>query len=116
MALKRGKGQRLIPFDGIREGERIDPEYCDRLTADQIYERRWALTVLEQVLARLREEYRNAGNLRFIDQLKKLLMDEPGRPSQAEIATEIGMAENAVKQEFHRLRHCYQFLLRDEIS
>jgi RNA polymerase sigma-70 factor (ECF subfamily) len=51
MALKRGKGQRLIPFDDIREGERIDAEHCDRFTADQMYERRWAFTLLEQVMA-----------------------------------------------------------------
>ena len=84
MALKRGKGQRLIPFDDSQAGERIELERCDRLTADQIYERRWALTVLEQVMARLREEYLSAGNVRFFDQMKKMLMDEPGRPSQAQ--------------------------------
>ena len=71
MALKRGKGQRLIPFDDIREGQRIEAERCDRLAADQIYERRWAFTVSEQVMARLREEYRSAGNARFFDQMKK---------------------------------------------
>src|SRR2546427_12594045 len=41
MALKRGKGQRLIPLDDIREGERIYAEHCDRFTADQMHERRW---------------------------------------------------------------------------
>jgi len=44
MALKRGKGQRLIPFDDIQEGKRIEAERYDQLTADQIYERRWAFT------------------------------------------------------------------------
>src|SRR6266478_8194144 len=44
MAVKRGKGQRLIQLDDIREGESIDVERSDRLTADQIYERRWAFT------------------------------------------------------------------------
>ena len=44
MALKRGKGQRPIPFDDIREGERIDAEHCDRFTAEQMYEQRWAFT------------------------------------------------------------------------
>jgi DNA-directed RNA polymerase specialized sigma24 family protein len=81
MTVKRGKGQWLIPLEELRERERIDVERSDRLTADQIYERRWALTVLEQVLARLRDEYRSAGNLRFFDRMKKMLMDEPGRPS-----------------------------------
>jgi len=116
MAVKRGKGHWLIPLEELRESERIDVERSDRLTADQIYERRWALTVLEQVMARLRNEYRIAGNIRFFDRMKKMLMDEPGRPSQAEIATEFEMTENAVKQAFYRFRQRYQILLREEIS
>jgi RNA polymerase sigma factor (sigma-70 family) len=116
MAIKRGKGQRLIPLEEIREGERIDVGRSDRLTADQIYERRWAFTVLEQVMARLRDEYRSAGNLRFFDQMKKMFMDEPSRPSQAQVASEFGMTENAVKQAFYRFRQRYQTLLREEIA
>ena len=75
----------------------------DTLSADQIYERRWALTVLEEVLARLSDEYRAVGKAALFDRLKKLLTDEPDRPSQAEIADEFGMTENAVKQAFHRV-------------
>ena len=116
MAVKRGKGHWLIPLEELRESERIDVERSDRLTADQIYERRWALTVLEQVMSRLRDEYRSAGNLRFFDRMKKMLMDEPDRPSQAEIATEFEMTENAVKQAFYRFRQRYQTLLREEIA
>ena len=116
MAVKRGKGQRLIPLEEIRGPESIDIERSDRLTADQIYERRWAFTLLEQVMARLREEYRSAGNVRFFDQMKKMLMDEPDRPSQAQVATEFDMTENAVKQAFYRFRQRYQTLLREEIA
>jgi RNA polymerase sigma factor (sigma-70 family) len=116
MAVKRGKGQRLIPLDDIRDGERVEIDRSDRLTADQIYERRWAFTVLEQVMARLRDEYRGAGNLRFFDQMKKMLMDEPDRPSQAQVASEFDMTENAVKQAFYRFRQRYQVLLREEIA
>ena len=116
MAVKRGKGQRLIPLEEIREGERINVERSDRWTADQIYERRWAFTVLERVMVRLRDEYRSAGNLRFFDQMKKMLMDEPERPSQAQVASEFGMTENAVKQAFYRFRQRYQTLLRQEIA
>src|SRR5499427_8171739 len=115
LALKRGKGQRLIPFDDIREAG-IDAERSDSLTADQIYERRWAFAVLEQVMAQLREEYRSAGNVRFFDQMKKMLMDEPDRPSQAQVANEFAMTENAVKQAFYRFRQRYQTLLREEIA
>ena len=116
MAEKRGKGKWLIPLEDMRERERIDFERSDSLTADQIYERRWALTVLEQVLARLREEYRSAGNMRFFEQMKKMLMDEPDRPAQAEVASEFEMTENAVKQAFYRFRQRYQTLLREEIA
>jgi RNA polymerase sigma factor (sigma-70 family) len=116
MAVKRGKGQRIIPLEEIRESERIDVERSDRLTAEQIYERRWAFTVLEQVMARLREEYRSANNLRFFDQMKKMLMDEPGRLSQAQVASEFDMTENAVKQAFYRFRQRYQTLFREEIA
>jgi RNA polymerase sigma-70 factor (ECF subfamily) len=116
MAVKRGKGQRLIPLDDIRERDRIDIERSERLTADQIYERRWAFTVLEQVMARLRDEYRSAGNLRFFEQMKKMLMDKPNRPSQAQVASEFDMTENAVKQAFYRFRQRYQILLREEIA
>jgi RNA polymerase sigma-70 factor (ECF subfamily) len=116
MTVRRGKGHRLIPLGEIREGERIDIERSDRLTADQIYERRWAFTVLEQVMAHLRDEYRSAGNVRFFDQMKKMLMDEPGRPSQAQVASEFDMTENAVKQAFYRFRQRYQTLLREEIA
>jgi RNA polymerase sigma-70 factor (ECF subfamily) len=116
MAGKRGKGQRLIPLDEIHERERVDVERSDRLTADQIYERRWAFTVLEQVMARLRDEYRGAGNLRFFEQMKKMLMNEPDRLSQAHVASEFDMTENAVKQAFYRFRQRYQTLLREEIA
>src|SRR5437762_6899272 len=116
MAVKRGKGQRLLPLDDIRERERVDVERSDRLTADQIYERRWALTVLDQVMSQLRDEYRSSSNLRFFEQMKKMLMDEPDRPSQAQIASEFDMTENAVNQDFYRFRQRYQALLREEIS
>jgi RNA polymerase sigma-70 factor (ECF subfamily) len=116
MAIKRGKGERLIPLEDIRESECIDVERSDRLTADQVYERRWAFTVLEQVMARLRDEYRSAGNFRFFQQMKKMLMDEPGRLSQAQVASEFDMTENAVKQAFYRFRQRYQALFREEIA
>jgi RNA polymerase sigma factor (sigma-70 family) len=116
MAVKRGEGQSLVPLDELLARERADLEPADTLSADKIYERRWALTLLEQVLARLEEEYRAAGNASLFEQLKELLADEPGRPSQADIAHGLGMTENAVKQAFHRLRQRYRELLQEEIA
>ena len=116
MAIKRGKGQRLIPLEELRADERIDIEPADPVTAEMIYERRWALTVLERVFSRLKDEYRAAGNAALFDSLKELLADEPGSPSQAEIAARLGMTENAIRQAFYRFRHRYQSLLREEIA
>jgi hypothetical protein len=59
-----------------------------------IYERRWASTVLEHVLSRLKDEYYAAGNATLFDSLKELLPDEPGAPSQAGIAARLGISEN----------------------
>ena len=115
-AIKRGKGKRLIPLEELRDDERIEMEPADPVTAEMIYERRWALTVLEQVLDRLKNEYHAAGNAALFDSLKQLLPDEPGSPSQAEIAARLGMAENAVRQAFYRFRQRYQSLLREEIA
>jgi RNA polymerase sigma factor (sigma-70 family) len=116
IAIKRGEGQLLIPLDQLHEGERAGFEPADTLTADQIYERRWALSVLDQVLTRLGDEYRTIGNVVLFERLKALLTDEAGRTSQAQIADELEMTENAVKQAFHRLRERYRQLLREEIA
>ena len=115
-AVKRGGGQPLVSLEELLVRERADLEPADRLSADRIYERRWALTLLEQVLTRLGEEYRAAGNTKLFDYLKELLADEPERRSQAEIAGSLEMTENAVKQAFHRLRKRYRELLREEIA
>ncbi len=116
MTVKRGEGRALVSLDELLARERADLEPVDMLSADRIYERRWALTLLEQVLVRLEEEYRAADNDTLFAQLKELLADEPDRPSQAEIAKSLGMTENAVKQAFHRLRKRYRELLREEIA
>lgn len=118
LAIKRGGGQALVPLDELLARERADLEPADALSAERIYERRWALALLEQVLTRLGEEYRVAGPAAagLFEQLKQMLTDEPGRPSQAEIAEAMSMSENAVKQAFYRLRQRYRLLLREEIA
>ena len=116
MTAKRGKGQRLVPLDELRANEQTEMEPADPLTADRLYERRWAVTLMEQVLNRLRDEYRGAGNAALFDSLKQLLPDEPGAPSRAEIAAQLGKTENALRQAFHRFRQRYQVLLREEVA
>ncbi len=116
MAIKRGKGRRLIPLEELRAGEWVEMEPADPVTAELIYERRWASTVLERVLNLLKDEYHKAGNAALFDSLKQLLAGEPDTPSQADIADQLDMTENAVRQAFHRFRQRYQSLLREEIA
>src|SRR5216684_5959967 len=78
MTVKRGEGRPLVPLEELLARERADLEPADTLSADRIYERRWALTLLEQVLTRLEAEYESAGNANLFVQLKDLLADEPG--------------------------------------
>ena len=116
IAIKRGDGQQLIPLEELHERERVGFEPADTLAADQIYERRWALTVLDQVLARLGEEYDAGGKTRMFDWLKKSLMDDPDRLSQANTAHELGMTESALRQALYRMRQRYRELLRQTIA
>ncbi len=116
LTIKRGEGRPLVSLEDLLARERADQEPAHKLSADRIYERRWALTLLEQVLVRLGAEYEAAGKLPLFDRLKELLARESGQPTQAKIAAELQMTENAVKQAFHRLRHRYRQLLQEEIA
>jgi RNA polymerase sigma-70 factor (ECF subfamily) len=115
-AAKRGSGQPLISLDELREHDRAEVQQVDFATADKIYERSWALTVLDRVLARLADEYRVADNVALFERLKELLADDPDRLSHAEIARGLGMTENAMNQAFYRFRERYRRLLREELA
>ena len=77
MAIKRGKGQLLIPLEELSPDERTEIELTDPLTAEQIYERRWASTVLARVLGLLKNEYVAAGNATLFDCLKATASGRP---------------------------------------
>src|SRR4029453_5249793 len=116
IGVKRYETGPHIPFDELIESEAADSELAKTLRAEQLYDRRWALAMLEQVLSRLESEYRAAGSAPLFDQLKEFLVGEQSRPLQAEIGVQLGMTENAVKQAFHRFRQRYRMLLREEIA
>jgi RNA polymerase sigma-70 factor (ECF subfamily) len=114
-ALKRGGGQMMAPLEGRSAEERYRHEPADELTPEKLFERRWALTVLEQALTRLRDEHAAAGKLDLFDRLKPALTGElPG--GFAELAAELGMTEGAVKAAVHRLRKRYREAMRAEIA
>jgi RNA polymerase sigma-70 factor (ECF subfamily) len=115
-AQKRGGGRQLITLD-FQAGERqYHLEPADHATPETIFERRWALTLLEQTLACLREEFASAGKQSLFESLKETLTGEgPSRP-YVQVARELGISETAVKVAVHRLRRRYQELIRAEIA
>src|SRR6266699_492913 len=114
--IKRSGGRTLIPLDDVESYDSSEFDRTHMLSADLLYDRRWAFTVLDRVFARLREESQGSGSAPLLERLNTLLSDEPDRPSQADVAREFGMTENAVKQAFHRLRQRYRQLLREEVE
>jgi RNA polymerase sigma-70 factor (ECF subfamily) len=115
-AQKRGGGQVLIPIDVKTAESSCGFEPADNVTAEKIFERRWALTLLDQVLQRLREEYLHEGKGRLFEQLKPTLTEASRSVAYAEIAKRLEMSEGAVKVAVHRLRQRYRNLLREEIA
>lgn len=115
-ALKRGGAQTVLSLDSMSAEERYLLEPEESLTADQLYDRRWALDLLERARARLRADHTSTEKARRLELLEQYLPGEAPRLSQAEAATQLGMTENAVKQEVHRLKKRFGEVLRQEIS
>jgi RNA polymerase sigma-70 factor (ECF subfamily) len=105
-----------ITLDELLASESADFHLAQKATPDQLYERGWILTLLDQVLARLETEYRSAGKEVLFYRVKDSLVGDAHGRLQAEIAAELGMTENAVNQAFHRFRQRYRVLLREEIA
>jgi len=115
-ALKRGGGREIVSWEEhIAEG-RYALEPATGLSPEQIYERRWAATLLEQVLARLRQESNLAGRGELFDQLKPHLWREDDATPYAQLAASFNTTVAALKVTVHRLRQRYRELLRDEIG
>lgn len=113
---KRGGRTQVVSLD-VDDGEgRYLHEPVDRMTPEQIYERRWALTVLERTLRRLRGELVDADREREFDLLKGFLTGEEPKKPYREVAAELAMTEGAVKVSVHRLRQRFGALLRQEIA
>jgi RNA polymerase sigma factor (sigma-70 family) len=113
-ARKRGSGHAPLSIDAAVGESRYAHEPTDNATADKLYDRRWALTLLEQVLARLRAEFSAAGKAELFEALKPTLTGE--KAPYAGIAARLGMSEGAVKVAVHRLRDRYRDLIRAEIA
>jgi RNA polymerase sigma-70 factor (ECF subfamily) len=85
-------------------------------TPERIFQRRWALTLLDRTLSQLRRDHEAASKLPLFDALKVFLTGEAGAPPLRKVAAELDMTEGAVKVAVHRLRQKYRDALRAEIA
>jgi len=115
-AQKRGGGKLQISLDAYEAEEREVLTPVDGLTAEQIYERRWARAVMDVAATRLEEEYRVRGKAALFAQLKDLQPGEHGEKRYADIALLLGLTEQAVKNAAHTFRRRYAGLIREEIG
>ncbi|MCZ6792888.1 MAG: sigma-70 family RNA polymerase sigma factor [Planctomycetota bacterium] len=115
-AKKRG-GSRVhlsLDFESAEDQYSLEPTH--ELTPERIYERRWALTLLEQSLSKLRQDFTRSGKSDLFDRLKVFLGGEGQKVSYRDVAEKFAMTEGAVKVSVHRLRRRCRELLREEIA
>lgn len=115
-ALKRGGTQPPISLDVETAEGRYQLEPSDDLTPEKLFDRHWALMLLERVLVRLREEHVSAGKAELFDQLKGFLTGDSAAVPYGDVANTLGTTEGAVKVAVHRLRRRFRDTLVQEIA
>ena len=115
-AQKRGGKLTFLSFDEISAEKQYLDAQAPSLSPEQLFDKQWATTLLEQVLSRLRDEFISAGKVTLFDNLKIFLTGETQIASYAELAARLGTTEAALKMAVSRIRHKYGELLRAEIA
>lgn len=113
---KRGGGQTLIPLDAGDTEQWLRAEPASVETPEAIFERRWALTLLERAFEKLRAEHAKSRKLPQFERLKEFLEGTPQHGDYEVVARDLGTSASAVAVAVHRLRHHYGELLRREIA
>lgn len=115
-ALKRGGDLTFVPWDEAAAENTFRSARADSLSPDLTFEKSWALTLLNQVLDQLRQEYSAAGRAGLFDELQVYLTGDKGDAPYAETAARLNLGESALKMSIQRLRRRYGDLLRAEIA
>jgi RNA polymerase sigma-70 factor (ECF subfamily) len=115
-ALKRGGGTRFISLDSAAAEERFASEPADRLTPDEVFERRWALTVLDRSVEALCAEFVARGERDRFERLREFLTGQEPQASYREVASDLAMTEEAVRAAIVRLRRQLGRVLREQIA
>ncbi|NQU09379.1 sigma-70 family RNA polymerase sigma factor [bacterium] len=108
--------RRTISLDALDAETRYAREPVDTVTPERLFERRWALTLLETVLHRLKKEYEAAGKRELFQQLRFAITGDKNAVPYADLAARLGMTGEAVRVAVHRLRRRYRQVLREEIA
>jgi RNA polymerase sigma-70 factor (ECF subfamily) len=115
-ARKRGGGQTLLSLNDDSAENRYRLEPAEKATPESLFERGWALTLLEGVLARLEEEFRREGKQAWMEAMRPALTTDRGAIDYAEMAHKLGITETAARVAVHRLRQRYRRLVRAEVA
>jgi len=115
-ALKRGGRNPPISFDVWKGEELYQREPSHNQTPEKVFERRWALALLERVLAQLRDEFVRHDEAARFERLKVFLLGQDSGVRYAELASELQTTEGSLKVSIHRLRKRYRELFRAEIA
>lgn len=116
-AKKRGGGRKVfsLDFENAEQRYHLEPE-SKQLSADRLFERSWALTVLERAMGRLESEATTEAKRRLFEMLKDHLAADRASIPYRELAEDLETSEGAVKVAAHRLRRRFREVLRDEIA
>jgi RNA polymerase sigma-70 factor (ECF subfamily) len=114
--IKRGGQVRLVPLQLDAAETRFSREPADTRTPEQVYEKQWALTLLESVLNRLRADYARDGKGALFHALEPCLIGTRETQPYAALAVELGLTEGAARVAVCRLRERYRACLKTEIS
>ena len=114
--LKRGGGVSIVSFDALSAEQRYARDAAFDRPAETNFDRQWALTLLDTVLAQLEAEYRGEGKADQFAVLKDSLAADHGTLRYAELASRLGQSEGAVRVAVHRLRQRYRKLLRADVA
>jgi RNA polymerase sigma-70 factor (ECF subfamily) len=114
--LKRGGGVQAVPLDTVLAEKLYREETAPSAPADHVYDRRWALALLDATLARLRSEFEEAGRGREFEVLKPQLTAARGEIAYGALATALGTTEGAARVAVHRLRKRFREVFREEIA
>ena len=114
-AVKRGGHRQILSLDALAAEAHYAKELADAMTPERLFERSWAIAVLNQVMLRLEQEYAERGKTAAFQALRHSLDGQADAQSYVEIARQLGMSGGAVRVMTHRMRRRYRELLQDEI-